>query len=66
MKYESSSDESNGGKYGMKFSVLLNQYYMPDSGFEVTDLYKQTELMERLGFGGAALGERHPHEGGIR
>ena len=49
----------------MKFGVFLNQYYTPESEFEVTDLYEQTELMERLGFDGAALGERHVHEEGF-
>ncbi|MFC4986475.1 LLM class flavin-dependent oxidoreductase [Saliphagus infecundisoli] len=49
----------------MKFGVFLNQYYTPESGFEVTDLYEQVELMERVGFDGAAVGERHVHEEGF-
>lgn len=49
----------------MKFGVFLNQYYTPDSDFEVTDLYEQVDLLERLGFDGVALGERHVHEEGF-
>jgi alkanesulfonate monooxygenase SsuD/methylene tetrahydromethanopterin reductase-like flavin-dependent oxidoreductase (luciferase family) len=49
----------------MKFGVFLNQYYTPESEFSVTDLYEQAESMERLGFDGAALGERHLHEEGF-
>ncbi|WP_122091206.1 LLM class flavin-dependent oxidoreductase [Halalkalicoccus subterraneus] len=49
----------------MKFGVFLNQYYTPESGFSVTDLYEQAEAIERFGFDGAALGERHVHEEGF-
>ena len=49
----------------MKFGVFLNQYYTPDSDFEVTDLYEQADLMEDVGFDSATLGERHVHEEGI-
>lgn len=49
----------------MKFGVFLNQYYTPDSAFEVTDLYEQVELIERVGFDGVGLGERHVHEEGF-
>ena len=49
----------------MKFGVFLNQYYTDDDEFEVTQLYEQVELMERVGFDGAALGERHVHEEGF-
>lgn len=49
----------------MNFGVFLNQYYTPDGGFEVTDLYEQAELMEDVGFDLAALGERHVHREGI-
>lgn len=49
----------------MKFGVFLNQYYTPESGFEATDLYEQADLMEEVGFDGAALGERHVHEEGF-
>lgn len=49
----------------MKFGVFLNQYYTPESEFETTDLYDQVDLMEEVGFDGAALGERHFHEEGF-
>ena len=49
----------------MKFGVFLNQYYTPESEFDATDLYEQVELMEEVGFDGAALGERHLHEEGF-
>jgi alkanesulfonate monooxygenase SsuD/methylene tetrahydromethanopterin reductase-like flavin-dependent oxidoreductase (luciferase family) len=49
----------------MKFGVFLNQYYTPDSDFEVTDLYEQVELMEEVGFDLASLGERHIHQEGV-
>ncbi|WP_255171484.1 LLM class flavin-dependent oxidoreductase [Natrononativus amylolyticus] len=49
----------------MKFGVFQNQYYTPGDDFEVTDLVEQAELMEDLGFDGAALGERHVHEEGV-
>lgn len=49
----------------MKFGVFQNQYYTPDSAFEVTDLFEQAELMEDVGFDSVALGERHLHEEGF-
>ncbi|WP_255171445.1 LLM class flavin-dependent oxidoreductase [Natrononativus amylolyticus] len=49
----------------MKFGVFLNQYYTPESEFELAHLFEQADLMEELGFDGAALGERHVHEEGF-
>lgn len=49
----------------MRFGVFLNQYYTEDGDFEATNLYEQVDLMECLGFDGAAVGERHVHEEGF-
>ncbi|MCT9098030.1 LLM class flavin-dependent oxidoreductase [Haloarchaeobius sp. HME9146] len=49
----------------MKFGVFLNQYYTPESAFEVDDLLEQAELMETVGFDSVAVGERHIHEEGF-
>jgi alkanesulfonate monooxygenase SsuD/methylene tetrahydromethanopterin reductase-like flavin-dependent oxidoreductase (luciferase family) len=49
----------------VKCGVFLNQYYPPDSAFEITDLYEQVELIERVGFDSVAVGERHVHREGF-
>lgn len=49
----------------MKFGVFLNQYYAPESPFEVDDLLEQAELMDERGFDSVAVGERHIHEEGF-
>ena len=55
----------NRGETQMKFGVFLNQYYTKDDDFEVTDLYEQAALMERVGFDSATVGERHLYEEGF-
>ena len=47
----------------MNVGVFLNQYYGGE--FEAADLYEQAELMESVGFDGAAVGERHVHQEGF-
>ncbi|WP_436925636.1 LLM class flavin-dependent oxidoreductase [Halosimplex amylolyticum] len=49
----------------MNFGVFLNQYYTPEGEFDRSDLFEQAALLERLGFDGVALGERHVHEEGF-
>lgn len=49
----------------MKVGAFLNQYYHPDSDFTVDALIEQAELMDRVGFDSATLGERHVHEEGF-
>lgn len=49
----------------MKFGAFLNQYYYPNSGFELEDIVEQAELMDDVGFDTATLGERHVHEEGV-
>jgi probable F420-dependent oxidoreductase len=49
----------------VNFGVFLNQYDTPEGAFEATDLYEQAELMERVGFDSATVGERHVHGEGF-
>lgn len=49
----------------MNFGVFLNQYYTPEDDFEVTDLYEQADLIEKVGFNSVTVGERHVHDEGI-
>lgn len=49
----------------MKVGAFLNQYYHPDGGFTVEDLFEQAERMDEHGFDSATLGERHVHEEGV-
>lgn len=49
----------------MKFGAFLNQYYYPETEFDVEDVLVQAERMDEVGFDSATVGERHIHKEGF-